>query len=336
MEDKNPNKTNFRPGVIRQDLPDFHQGTILRASQLHLMVDAIESNSLILTEHGYFGREEGIGRIKAYNIGQAIDAWQLVELNDISEYDPIIPDCRVPTADGLELLGLTIDKIERDTAGWVNIYGAGVVQCPVGAVAGDHLGSANGSTVPQADSDGPLIVVGTFTLNAVLYAVVIWAAGAGGYCIPVWEVTAVGGGSCTVVKIDSAGVPLVSSVLAGISYLTEPQISDRGILLCYTDGSLVLLVGTVTYDPTPDVEVGTWEELEDEELDKWDIGDGTLKYRKITRFAYDNTRDAVLYAFYRDHYYSAAGHLTRITTEHRVTIDTPQPCVSSTTTTTAP
>ena len=185
MADKNPNVTNFEAGVQRQDLPTFKEHDRLGASHLNLIVNAVEDTNQMLSEHGAYGRLEGIGRIRAYNVGAAIDAWQLVELSDISEWDPIIPDCRVPTADGLELLALTLDRIEPDTAGWVCIYGTGIVQCPVGAVVGDHLGSATGSTIPQADSDGPLIVIGTFVEDGTTYAVVIWAAGSGGAVVGV-------------------------------------------------------------------------------------------------------------------------------------------------------
>ena len=175
-------KTNFEAGVQRQDLPTFKEHDGLGAGQLNLIVGAIEDNNQFLSEHYSYGRPRSLGAIKAVNSSAVADvgAWQLVELSGIEQFDPITPTFRTPSADGLELLGITTNWIGREAAGWVNVYGVFVVQCPAGAVTGNHLGSASGSTVPQVDSDGPLIVMGTFVEDAVNYAVVIWASGSGG------------------------------------------------------------------------------------------------------------------------------------------------------------
>jgi len=175
-------RESVRPMAQAASLPaSYESGDPIMAKDLNLIVDGIRTNSIIASTNGIFGWPSMQSRIMAQNTsGGTIDIAQLVELDGIVTGDnsKIFPTFDTPTADNLEFVGITDQRIDDGYAGWVYIYGACLVQ-GLDVAVGDRLGSTNGSTVVQAQDDGPLINLGEKVYGGVTYNAVLFAPGAG-------------------------------------------------------------------------------------------------------------------------------------------------------------
>jgi hypothetical protein len=60
---------------------------------------------------------------------------------------------------------------------------------------------------------------------------------------PLYQVTAVGGGVCSVQRVDAAGSPVAATVLTGVLYDTEPAVGDNVLLARRTTGALCIFQG---------------------------------------------------------------------------------------------
>ena len=71
---------------------------------------------------------------------------------------------------------------------------------------------------------------------------------------PLYQVTAVGGGTCNVQRVDAAGDPVEDTDLTGLLYDVEPVVGDNVLLCRRIDGSLAIFPGfpwwnIAGYDP---------------------------------------------------------------------------------------
>jgi hypothetical protein len=145
---------------------------------------------------------------------------------------------------------------------------------------------------------------------------------------PLWQVTSVLLGNCTVQRIDSEGDLVAGTQITGVACSALVQKDDLVILVRAGDGKLTAFVGggrpaygnatigsvTLTDTASPTI----WQRQPDV------VGE-TMTLTIMTRWTYNSGGGQKLYGFFRNLVLDALG-LYSVSAETRVTIDTPGEC----------
>jgi hypothetical protein len=154
----------------------FVPGYRLKASDMNTIAG-------VLSDLGGFDshrdwKEQRSRQIWGYNDSLSdINAGQIVEFNSVRSVYPVVIGIQVPSANNLELIGITSQKIPSLSIGKISVYGITYVQYTGTA---PPIGARLGTTTAQVQIDGPFLVIDPYiTMDGVDYASVLISRGVG-------------------------------------------------------------------------------------------------------------------------------------------------------------